>query len=170
MTKAPKTSPTLQKELVSLFSNLADFIAERDAHYKSSWKQRGGQGAFYTIARPWDRFVAIAARQNFDLFTTFRLEINAGKTANDDGTLQACCRDLLAYMALLLVEASLMRQVYRNQDTAETISPIEEPAPTKLELLQTLIKWSEQHNGKGIELGQLRDWVELIIEILKAPK
>lgn len=111
----------LKQQLLDLFANDAHFISERDAHYESSWKKRGGVGAFMTIVRPWDRFHAIAERGGWDVFKIIQDEINAGKTEADDGTIQACIRDLRSYMALLAVEARHMR-------AATTPSPREKPA------------------------------------------
>lgn len=102
----------LHAKLKSLLSNIARFTSDRDAHYESSWKKRGGVGAMLTIARPWDRFEAIAQRKNWDIFKVLQEEIDQGKDENVDGTLHACIRDLLCYMALLLVEAKDMRKVY----------------------------------------------------------
>lgn len=95
--------------LKDIFTRQATFIAEKDANYKSSWKQRGGIGAFFTIARPWDRFVAIAERENYNLFHIIQREQDAGLDENTDGTLQACIRDLHSYMALLMAEAQQMK-------------------------------------------------------------
>lgn len=104
---------SLKQQLLEIFANDAEFISERDAHYKSSWKSRGGVGAFFTIARPWDRFEAIAERGGWDIFKIIKEEQDKGLTEANDGTLQACIRDLRAYMALLAAEAMTMRQAYR---------------------------------------------------------
>jgi len=108
---------TLFDCLKALGERDAKFISERDAHYKSSWKARGGIGAFFTIVRPWDRLCAIAERgtagispkeqppaKPLDLFHILQEEIAAGLTEENDGTLQACIRDLAAYMQLLRCE------------------------------------------------------------------
>lgn len=102
----------LVKQLEEIFNYTKVFLAERDAHYESSWKKRGGVGAFMTIVRPWDRLHAIIERNEWDIFKVLQDEIDQGKTEDNDGTVHACLRDLMCYMALLLVEAKQMRQVY----------------------------------------------------------
>lgn len=114
--------PNLKEKLDALFANTSPFIADRDAHYESSWKQRGGPGAFFTIVRPWDRFNAIGKRNGYDLFAILQSEIDAGKCEADDGTLHACIRDLMCYMALLLVEAKQMRQAYKPNVPMQAVS------------------------------------------------
>lgn len=124
--------PTLKDKLENLFANDAPFIAKRDAHYESSWKRRGGPGAYFTIARPWDRFEAIAKRSNYDLFKIIQEEIDKGLTEANDGTLQACIRDLRAYMALLAVEAQDMRRTYPSPSIGKGDSLIHDIPPTQL--------------------------------------
>lgn len=102
-----------------------DYLRKKDAQYAASWKQRGGVGAFFTIVRPWDRFVnmldpskvpgdqreaPIAARLNrpvpaFDLFAAIRADGLVG----EDGTVIACVRDLRRY--LLLIEAHMTEEM-----------------------------------------------------------
>lgn len=103
---------SLHNKLKPLLLDIAKFVSDRDAHYESSWKKRGGPGAFNTIARPWDRFEAIAKREGQDIFKILQSEIDKGLDENHDGTLHACIRDLLCYMALLLAEVKQMRQTY----------------------------------------------------------
>jgi hypothetical protein len=81
------------------------YLRRKDTQYNASWKRRGGPGAFFTIARPWDRFESIASDQGFDIFKIIQHEGLAGP----DGSLIACVRDLRRY--LLLVEAEMMERL-----------------------------------------------------------
>lgn len=108
-----------QASLTRIATDLASFIAKRDAHYKASWKQRGGIGAYFTIVRPMDRFHAIACEKAYkensagdglvtaavahDIFGIIEAEDAAGKLYAD-GTLSACVKDLAAYMLLIMEE------------------------------------------------------------------
>jgi len=78
-----------------------EYIRRKDVQYNASWKKRGGEGAFFTIARPWDRFESIARGNNYDIFKIIQHEGLVGP----DGSLIACVRDLRRY--LLLVEAEM---------------------------------------------------------------
>jgi hypothetical protein len=75
-----------------------EYIKRKDVQYDASWKKRGGQGAFFTIVRPWDRFNSISQSAGYDLFET-----------GPDGSLIACVRDLRRY--LLLLEAEMEEQI-----------------------------------------------------------
>lgn len=183
----------LHGKLKSLFGNLARFISDRDAHYESSWKKRGGPGAFNTIARPWDRFEAIAKRNGQDIFKVIQEEIDQGKTENDDGTLQACVRDLLCYMALLMVETADMRKAYglrtelreayngnppkrqepahtTNSKAAEDIfptSPKKQGQPSKAKVvLGYLIEERSKRVDKPTNLGLERDSLDCLLQLL----
>jgi len=71
----------------------------------ASWKKRDGAGAFFTIARPWDRFESISKTAGYDLFAKIGEEGLEGQ----DGTLIACVRDLRRY--LMLVEAEMTERL-----------------------------------------------------------
>jgi len=106
----------LYQRLQQIFSHYNKFIAARDYHYKSSWKRRGGTGAYFTVVRPMDRFHTIVEETKlsgakFDIFQIIRDEQNRGLTADNDGTLQACIRDIFCYMALIMAEAESWKQV-----------------------------------------------------------
>lgn len=116
---------TYHRHLTSVALADIDHVLKKDTQYAASWKQRGGVGAFFTIVRPWDRFVnmldpskvpgdareaPISARANrpvpaFDLFEAIRADGLVG----EDGTIIACVRDLRRY--LLLVEAHMIEEM-----------------------------------------------------------
>jgi hypothetical protein len=94
-----------------------EYVKRKDAQYQSSWKRRGGTGAFFTVVRPWDRFESIA-RTNaaYDIFKIILQEGLDGP----DGSLIACVRDLRRY--LLLLEAEMMEQNGASSRHLEVIS------------------------------------------------
>ena len=71
-------------------------VAEQS--YGTSWRNRGGVGAFMMLARKWDRIETQAAKLNYDVF-------NDPKFFEKDG-LADDIRDLRCY--LTLVETELM--------------------------------------------------------------
>ena len=81
------------------------YVQRKDAQYDASWKKREGAGAFFTIARPWDRFESISKSAGYDLFAKISEEGLEGQ----DGTLIACVRDLRRY--LMLVEAEMTERL-----------------------------------------------------------
>lgn len=79
----------------------AEELEKKDKDYGSSWKKRGGVGAFMMLARKWDRIenLVTKARHAYDIFHT-GVE-NTGDILDD-------IRDLRRY--LLLVEDEIDRQ------------------------------------------------------------
>lgn len=120
-----------------------EYIRVKDTQYNASWKRRGGIGAFFTIARPWDRLENIARTAAgleyaapYDIFGVIDYEGLEGP----DGSLIACVRDLRRY--LLLVEAEMqerLRERLHRKDVADTGASREQM--TEEELLEGLEKW-----------------------------
>ncbi len=78
---------------------LAKYVSEKDLHYGSSWRKRGGAGAFMVMARKWDRIEQACETQEsakYDIFNVFKEE-DRRETILDD------CLDLVGYL-LILVE------------------------------------------------------------------
>lgn len=115
------------------------YILKKDRQYNASWKKRGGVGAFFTIVRPWDRFVnmldpaampgdqreaPIAERLQkpvpaFDMFAAIKAEGLEGP----DGSLIACIRDLRRY--LTLVEAHMIEEIQQTPQIVEDYAELE---------------------------------------------
>lgn len=80
-------------------------VIPRDVSYDSSWKKRGGIGAFFTYARKPDRLEAILAKDfGYDLFEGIKAD-PSGK----DGSILDQIRDMRRY--LLLAEAECRWQM-----------------------------------------------------------
>jgi hypothetical protein len=91
-----------------------DYVRAKDKQYDSSWKRRGGVGAYFTIVRPWDRLENFAKAQGYDLFAAMQNDPLHGP----DGTALACVRDMRRY--LLLLEAWV---VWDRTRAAEEATP-----------------------------------------------
>lgn len=73
--------------------------------YGTSWKKRGGVGAFMMLARKWDRLENQVSRTGWDVFKACR------EDSREEGVIDDI-RDLRRY--LLLVESELLR-LERNE-------------------------------------------------------
>lgn len=102
------------RHLPTIAAEDARFLAERDKSYGSSWKRRGGVGAFMMLARKWDRLEQIVKDypypmgtapkpQSYDIFGCI-----AARPDVSDGSVLAEVRDLRRY--LLLVEAEMVER------------------------------------------------------------
>ena len=74
-------------------------LNEKDKDYGSSWKRRGGVGAFMMLARKWDRLEQQVQLVGYDIFEAVTNDIR------DEGLIDDL-RDLRRY--LLLVESELV--------------------------------------------------------------
>jgi hypothetical protein len=82
-----------------------DEVTKKDISYGSSWKKRGGVGAYMMLARKWDRLEEVVeSRYRYDVFDAIKSTGGGG----EDGTVLAEVRDLRRY--LLLVEAEMMQR------------------------------------------------------------
>lgn len=79
-----------------------DVLEMKDKEYGSSWKKRGGVGAFMMLARKWDRIENFAAAAQYDVIGA------AVKESREDGVLDDIA-DLRRY--LLLVEEEVRHQL-----------------------------------------------------------
>lgn len=105
-----------------------DYVDKKDRQYGSSWKKRGGVGAFMMLARKWDRLETMMSDVGrfgggdkdapaYDIFAWIRAEgreefrpsyVPPGQYQGRDGTILAEVRDLRRY--LTLVEAWAVEQ------------------------------------------------------------
>jgi hypothetical protein len=80
-------------------------LTRKDISYGSSWKKRGGVGAFMMLARKWDRLEEMVKDgYGYDIFAA----IGGTGGGGEDGTILAEIRDLRRY--LLLVEAEMIER------------------------------------------------------------
>jgi hypothetical protein len=91
---------TLAVVLAKLSEQDVTQLIVKDAEYGSSWKQRGGVGAFMMLARKWDRLQTQVQRHGWDVFAA------AHADGRDEGVLDDI-RDLRRY--LLLVDSEVTR-------------------------------------------------------------
>lgn len=77
-----------------------EYVDKKDRQYGSSWKKRGGVGAFMMLARKWDRLEQFMERDfGYDLFAGIKRWI--GPSQGVDGTVLAEIRDLRRYLTLV---------------------------------------------------------------------
>lgn len=96
-------------------------IRHKEKTYQGSWKKRGGAGAFFVLARKWDRLENILAGRDYDIFDAISEDYSGA-----DGSVLAEIRDLRCY--LTLVEAHMRGVQVQAQRTkaggaAEPIPP-----------------------------------------------
>lgn len=96
-------------ENYDLLRTIADkdvtILEHKGKTYGSSWRKRGGVGAFMMLARKWDRIENQMEAAGYDIFEPVRKEMVAGAV---DGLLDDI-RDLRRY--LLLVEGHVMNSM-----------------------------------------------------------
>lgn len=90
---------------------IAEMVADKDKQYGSSWRKRGGPGAFMVIARKWDRIEQACQRADnqYDIFSCFASE---GRTEGigDDVI------DLIGYLLVLLEYTGNVGSLHRIGD------------------------------------------------------
>lgn len=91
-------------------------LEERDKSYGSSWKQRGGVGAFMMLARKWDRIENLVKKHGYDIFSAVEHDPSPAGIIDD-------IRDLRRY--LLLVEAEVTLREYLHRPKLTVSSDIE---------------------------------------------
>ena len=91
--------------LREIAANDVKVLEVKGATYGTSWRKRGGVGAFMMLARKWDRIENQCEEGFYDIFKRVEAELAAGITK--DGLLDDI-QDLRRY--LLLVEGHLQNQ------------------------------------------------------------
>ena len=125
--------------LKAITRKLVEFVNDKDIQYGSSWRKRGGAGAFFTIIRKLDRFEKSCQNENFDVFKCFATD-NRKESILDD------CLDITGYMLLLIehmieighvtkikelnMSFSLMTRDYDPTTKVATITGMDEPGRT----------------------------------------
>ncbi len=81
------------------FKRAADYMAgivktveQKDKDYGSSWRRRGGPGAFMVMARKWDRIENLVKQDSWDIFKC--ISIDRGQVTDD-------IDDLIGYLMLI---------------------------------------------------------------------
>ena len=96
-----------KEELVPIAEKIVDTLVEKDEQYGSSWKKRGGVGAFMMAARKWDRLETFlsadhAAANKYDIFERALKDLRKEGIESDIG-------DLIGYLLLIQLEIQKLR-------------------------------------------------------------
>lgn len=118
------------------------FLELKDKSYGSSWKKRGGIGAFMMLARKWDRLEAMMLENGYDVFKPILAQPSDGR----DGTVLAEVRDLRRY--LLLVETEMMLRMH---------GPKGFNAPRKAQTDQEMVQVAGSVVGGPVQFGATGD-------------
>ena len=100
--------------LPTISKNLINNLMDKDKTYGSSWKKRGGVGAYMMLARKWDRIEIQAQAQGYDILTMMEKDYEVADGIVDD------VNDLVSYLLLCLAEVT-----HRQGKQYELVSPIE---------------------------------------------
>lgn len=101
--------PTLHDKLVAITDEDVRVLVEKDKDYGSSWKKRGGSGAFFMLARKWDRLENQVQQHNFDIFAAIN------KDRREEGILDDI-RDLRRYLELVESEVVAVGKLNNHED------------------------------------------------------
>ena len=80
----------------ALAQEICTIVEQKDKDYGSSWRRRGGPGAFMVMIRKADRIENLASKANYDIFNV--LGENTGNIVDD-------MQDLIGYLLLILEHA-----------------------------------------------------------------
>lgn len=105
------------EHIKKLALNDVEVLKDKGATYGSSWRNRGGVGAFMMLARKWDRIENISKASNYDIFHAVRTD-----NADIDGILDDI-QDLRRY--LLLVESHLTAPKTGSESAATSVGSLE---------------------------------------------
>lgn len=91
---------SFEHNLVEQANQIVETVIANDTTYGTSWRKRGGVGAFMMMARKWDRIENLCRRYDWDLIRM--LADNRGNVRDD-------LQDLVGY-ALLSLEFDARRE------------------------------------------------------------
>lgn len=89
---AGKANMTDFKRMRLHAERVCDTVETKDKDYGSSWRRRGGPGAFMVMARKWDRIENLVKQDGWDIFKS--IEHNLGGIEDD-------IDDLIGYLLLI---------------------------------------------------------------------
>lgn len=108
------------EQLSDLASNDVKTLKLKDQSYGSSWKRRGGVGAFMMAARKWDRLENILGKDaKYDIFQQIVSEL---KKDIADGILDDI-QDLRCYLLLIETEARRLAQQPDTKNDQQRLVP-----------------------------------------------
>jgi hypothetical protein len=84
-------------------NELVDLAIKKDSSYGSSWKRRGGPGAYLTMVRKFDRLEAQMEKCAYNVF-------DCSVAAEDGESIDETLKDAINYCALVLITRELIRQ------------------------------------------------------------
>jgi hypothetical protein len=99
---------------------LVKFVNDKDIQYGSSWRKRGGAGAFMVIARKWDRIEQACETRHpakYDIFDVFEAD-GRNETILDD------CLDLVGYLLILVEHMIEIGHVTRIKELNMSFPPL----------------------------------------------
>lgn len=107
----------LKKRIQHLAALDASVVVAKDAQYGSSWKRRGGVGAFMMLARKWDRIENFVRAHGYDIFATVEAEPSIVEDMMDLG----CYMWLVRSEGLLVEEVEVTDEPPPRLSKAETL-------------------------------------------------
>ena len=96
---------------------LVKFVNDKDIQYGSSWRKRGGAGAFMVMARKWDRIETACEKETskYNIFDVFKKEARQESILDD-------CLDLVGYLLILVEHMIEVGHVTKIYDFTPTIT------------------------------------------------
>jgi len=111
---------------------LVKFVNDKDIQYGSSWRKRGGAGAFMVIARKWDRVEQACETRHpakYDIFDVFEAD-GRSETILDD------CLDLVGYLLILvehMIEIGHVSEIKELNMSFPPLTQFDETEPSGME-------------------------------------
>lgn len=113
----------LARKLLVIAIDDVQTILKKNKEYGSSWKKRGGVGAFMMLARKWDRLEPQVEKHNYDVIEAMNTDTRQEGIIDD-------IRDLRAYLFLVQTEKKLSL-LGVNTDCMVIDDPVKQPAAQK---------------------------------------